>query len=359
MPGYATVPLQQEAINVAACQMMSVNTDPANPEAGKSANLEHMLEFCDLASGFGGPKQLVVFPEFGLTGYNTFWTREEWLRIAIHVPGPEIDRLAKRAKELNCHIAFQAHTQEKDWPGHFIPCSLLISPTDGLIHTHWKAYKDFPGMGLEYGTTTHAVLDKFVKKYGYEKVWPVARTPIGNIGTYVCSEGFAPETARALAFNGAEVLCRSIAGGGRSLGAGKMGLQFRADCAASSCWGIYANRCTIRGVGSMGGGSSMIVDPNGQVVAEAIDAGEQIVAGTIPISAHRKTHFVPNIPTEIYQIVLEQHPGQFPPNLYADCLPKDYDDAHAWSLKHKRDDRPMNFTPVDRGEWDAIRKKAG
>lgn len=355
MPGYATVPLQQEAINVAAIQMNTVNIDPNKPEAGKTANLEHMLRFCELAVGFGGPKQLLVFPEFTLTGYNTFWTREEWSRIAIMVPGPETDCISQKAKELNCFIAFGSHTQERDWPGHFFNCSVLVSPTDGVIHTHWKAYKDFPGMGLEYGTTTHAVLDKFVQKYGWEKVWPVARTPIGNIATFICSEGFAPETARAFAFNGAEILCRSIAGGGPSLGSGKLMLQFRADCAYSQCWGIYANRCTIRGIGSMGGGGSMIVDPNGHVVAEANDSGEQVVAGTIPISVHRKSHFPPNIPTEIYAAVYEQHPGQFPPNLYADYLPKDYDDARAWSLKHRRDDRPSNFTVASRGEWDSIR----
>ncbi|MFC1972300.1 nitrilase-related carbon-nitrogen hydrolase [Chloroflexota bacterium] len=344
MPGYETVPLEHEGISVAAVQMNSINIDPKNPEAGKTRNLEYMLRFCDIASMFGGPKQLLVFPEFSITGHDTFWTREEWKRIAIMVPGPETDLIAQKAKELNCYIAIGAHTQDRDWPGHFFNCSVLISPTAGVIHTHWKAYHGFPGVGLEYATDVHSVLDKFIEKYGWDGAWPVAKTPIGNIATYICSEGFAPETSRMFAFNGAEIICRCISGGGPDSSNGRFRLQFRADCAANQVYGIYANKCTRRGIGSMGGGGSMIVDPNGTILAQSQDAGEQVISATIPISLHRNTHYLPNIKTEVYAPMYERHSGQFPPNLYIDYLPNDYEDAKQWAYKHQRDDRPNRFT---------------
>ncbi len=354
MQGYETVPLDYEGINVAAVQMNSINIDPRNPEAGKTRNLDYLLRFCDIAVMFGGPKQLLVFPEFAITGHNTFWTREQWSRIAIMVPGPETERIAQKAKQLNCYISFGAHTQDRDWPGHFFNCTVLVSPKEGVIHTHWKAYTGFAGMGLEYATDVHTVLDKFVEKYGWDAVWPVARTPIGNIATYICSEGFAPETARMFAFNGAEIICRSISGGGPDNQSGRFMTQFRGDCAANQVYGIYANKCTRRGIGSMGGGGSMIVGPSGEVIAQAQDAGEQVVVATIPISVHRKSHFLPNIKTELYAPVYQQHPGQYPANMYADYLPKDYDDAHQWALKHQRDDRPSRYTIPPRENPDEI-----
>ena len=344
MPGYDTVPLEYEGINVAAIQMNAINVDVRNPEAAKTRNLEYMLRFCDIAFMFGPPKQLLVFPEFSITGYNTYWTREDWKRIAIMVPGPETDRIAQKAKELNCYISFGSHTQDRDWPGHYFNCSVLVSPTEGVIHTHWKAYNGFAGMGLEYATDVHTMLDKFVAKYGWEAVWPVAKTSIGNLATYICSEGFAPETSRMFAFNGAEILCRSISGGGPDNQLGKHIIQFRADCAANQVYGIFANKCTTRGIGSMGGGNSMIVGPWGEVISQAQDAGEQVVAATIPISLHRHTHYLPNIKTELYAPMYEQHPGQFPANMYDKYLPRDYDEAKEWALKHKRDDRPSKFT---------------
>ena len=346
MPGYDTTPLEYEGINVGAVQMNSINIDPKDPETGKQRNLEYLLRFCDVACTWGGPKQLLVFPEFCITGHDIYWTREEWSRIALTVPGPETDRIAQKAKELNCYIAFGSHTKHPDWPGHFINTSLLVSPAEGLIHTHWKAYSGFPGIGMEYATDVHSVLDKYVEKYGWDAVWPVARTPIGNLGIYICSEGFAPETSRMFAFNGAEILCRCFSGGDPDTRNGRFRIQFRADCAANQVYGIYANKCTPRGIGSMGGGGSMIVDPNGNILAEAQDADEQVVSASIPISWHRNTHFLPSIKTEVYAPFYQRHYGEFPPNLYTDYLPKDFDDAKQWSLKHKTDDRPSFWSTL-------------
>jgi hypothetical protein len=75
---------------------------------------------------------------------------------------------------------------------------------------------------------------------------------------------------------------------------------------------------------------------------------KKLVAATIPISLHRNTYYLPNIKTELYAPMYEQHPGQFPPNLYDEYLPQGLDEAKQWALKHKRDDRPLNFTEPTR-----------
>lgn len=353
--GYDVVPLEYDEIVVAAVQMNAGPVDPNDPEPGIQRNLERMLYLCDAATAWppefgGGPLKLIAFPEFTLSGYDTTWTREDWLRIATMVPGPETEAIGQKAKELDCYIEFANYTQDPDWPGHFFNTSIIVSPEGEVIHQHWKAYAGFPGIGIEYATTVHDVLDEFVERYGWEAVWPVARTPIGNIATFVCSEGFAPETARAFAFNGAEILVRSIGGGAYNYGPGVGDCRLRmiSDCAASGVYGVYANggpAITMAGKGvaeNVCGGGTMIIDPSGRILKQAEDSREQIIKASIPIASFRTKHSIPNIRTEIYVPILEQHPGLCPPNLYTlyeeeyGELPPDIGAAGQWSLKHAR-----------------------
>lgn len=59
---------------------------------------------------------------------------------------------------------------------HYFSASVIVGPQGTVIHKHWKAIRD-PGR-LEYATTVHDVLDEFVERYGWDAVWPVARTAL-------------------------------------------------------------------------------------------------------------------------------------------------------------------------------------
>lgn len=351
--GYEVVPLVKDWINVAAVQMNPKGVDTSTPATIKKSvkeNVDHMLELCDAAFYWPpGHKDLLVFPEFSLTGFEVYWTRADWLNIAISVPGPETERIGEKAKALNCYIAFGAHTTDPDWPGHFFNCSVIIGPDGEVILTHWKAYGGFPGIGIEYSTTVHDVLDEFVDRYGWDAVWPVARTPIGNLSSMICSESFAPETARAFAFNGMEILIRCIAGAGPGLTGydpGKHIIQFQAQCAASGVYGVSSNCGAWKTPGRLtetaGGGGSVIVGPDGRILVQALDTREQVITASIPIAHLRARHRIPNIRTELYVPGYEQHPGQYPPNLYTlyedeyGYLPPDIGEARRWSLEHAR-----------------------
>ncbi len=316
-PNYDVVPLEYDDIGVAAVQMNPDvwGVDPKNPKKVQRENLDKMLLMCDMAkqqagmapTGMGNLK-LIVFPEFTITGYSPDWTRDEWQNVAMEAPGEYTEIIGKKAKELDSYIAFASHIKEpKDWPGHYFNTSMIVAPSGELIHKHWKAYR--PNGGFEWATTVHDVLDRFVEMYGWDAVWPVARTPIGNLATYICSEGFAPESARAFAFKGAEILCRCIAGGGQELRYGKYVKLFIADCAASAVYGVYANGLN---------GCSMIVDPLGRIMNQAQDAREIVIYDSIPIASFRAKHEKPFIRTEIYVPALTESPGRFPPNMYSD-----------------------------------------
>ncbi len=336
LPNYEVVPLRSDTIGVAACQMNpNRNVDPNNPKKVQRENLDKVLLMCDIAQRSAGmfpmgpPKvDLLVFPEFTFVGSNSEWTTDDWLKVAIEVPGEETEIIGKKAKELDAYIVLQVHTQNpKDWPGHYFNETIIIDPKGEVISRHWKVYRINCGVFSWY-TTVHDVLDKFVEMYGWDALWPVARTDIGNLSSYVCSGGFAPETARAFAFKGAEILCRCFGGGGHDLSGGKYRLQFQSECSSSLLWGIYANS---------GNGGSMIVDYLGRVLNEIMDNREAVVFDRIPIASYRAEHALPSIRTEIYVPALTMNPGQFPPNMYSDYgPPRDRDEAFKICKEHAR-----------------------
>ncbi|MFC1969267.1 nitrilase-related carbon-nitrogen hydrolase [Chloroflexota bacterium] len=360
--GYDTVPLDCEEVTVAAMQMVKVPVDVNNPGPGIQQNVDIMLDMCDEAYHDYGAR-LAVFNEFTLTGFGFNWTREQWLNgNAIMVPGPETEEITDFAREHDMYIAFASHFQQPDWPGHFFNGAIIIGPS-GVILTHWKAYWGYPGIGMEYSTTVSDVLDEFVKRHGWDAVWPVARTPIGNLSAYVCSEAFfnAGEIERVYSNKGAEILCRMFGGSGWGNWGGRMKHVFIGACAMNMVWGVDGNGGRDTGpddpANSMSG-SSMIVDPLGNIVAMSPTIRKDIVTWTIPIAEFRteanrydKFHN-PNTPASFYRGGLRtelfvpeylQHPNQFPPNLLTEYqkkhkgqLPPDFCTSREWYLEHQR-----------------------
>ena len=342
LPNYGVVPLRSDEIIVTAIQLPIRPVDPKNPKKGIKENLEYLLQSIDLVHTRPPVRRdLIAFPEFALQGMNIEWTREDWLRIAIEVPGEELERVGEKAKEYGSYIVLHCHTKDKDWPGHYFSTSLIVGPAGKVIHKHWKAH--FTTAPTEYPTTVHDVLDEFVKRYGWDAVWPVAKTDIGNIATFVCSEGFQPETARAYAFKGAEILVRCISSS-RYIhtvgwpGVGDSRITMRAYCIENDVYGVYADSA-VGGQGegmSIGAGHSMIIDNYGRILKEAEVSTGTAIDEQIPIALFRKHHSIPRLRKELYDRVYAEYIGNFPPNLYSEYLPKNYGDAVRWWHKKAR-----------------------
>ena len=334
LPNYEVVPLRSDEITVAAVQPRMKQVDPKNPKPVLRENLEHISLLVDLAQ-VRGHVDLVCFIEFVLQGSAIrFWTREDFLRLAIELPGEESEFIGKKAKEYDCYIVVAGYTKDKDWPGHFFNCVFIVSPTGKIIHKHWKAHFN-PGF-LEYATTAHDVLDEFVKRYGWDAVWPVARTDIGNIAPSVCSEGMLPETARVYAFKGAEIFVRLMTGGGattggRPPGVGDPRIVMQAQCMSNDIYGIYTNNAYgVTGdyaIEEMGGGFTMIIDNRGTILQQAESLHETLILATIPIASFRRRHSIPVLRQELYAPAYAEYEGKYPPNMYSEYLPKDHWDA--------------------------------
>lgn len=286
LPGeYTAVCCQQEVWNAADRETVE-------------RNLTHMLEMVDWAiEGYlthGSPVKLIVFPELALHGAAGYsWSEQR--RVACEIPGPETDRIAAKAREHGVYIV-AGSLVERDPDGKGVFNTLVMLDPDGdLALRYRKVNVWYP---LEPALSP---VDLLPDGYDLEAnpLFPVARTPIGNIGGFVCYDGFFPEVTRQLAHNGAEIFARASAYMD-PWGTGPTGI-----CAVSDRMRSMENMAYT--VSAQQGstlassppyswaGQSVIVDFEGRVLAEA-GAGEQILKA--PISAHRVRDFRRSVLTQ-------------------------------------------------------------
>ena len=236
---YERVPLRKDSLRVTAVQsIMRAVRDTANPEREMKANLDHMLDLIDRANGFPGPQGLVCFHEQPIMGWNP-WTREEVLRVAIEIPGPETEALGKKAREYGCYITFGTYAKDPDWPGHLLLNGVLIGPEGNVVANHWKTnnIRGFiPGWDI-FTTGIYDVLDRYREMYGEDAVLQVARTDIGNISCSITPS--QPDVIRALAMKGLEIRLSSSSGGYSLTGAQTIARHNR-------LWSVVCNQSATR-----------------------------------------------------------------------------------------------------------------
>ena len=324
---YPVAKLRQDAITAAVVQTRVHGVNGANPAPDIRRNLDYFLECIDIAQGYGGRSDLLLFHEFPLTGFAE-WTREQHYRLALEIPGPEVEEVAKKARQYNCYIIFGTYARdERDWPGHILHLMVMVRP-DGSVVKHWKQRNVrgmFPG-AENFTTTIYDVLDEYVERYGQDRVIPVAKTDIGNIA--MSAVQFEPELFRCFALKGAELVCRVATGGFE-------GEDMRLTSYHNSVYTLVCNNSVStqgRTAGffeeeAFGGpGRSAIYGPRGVELAKA-GAFETKRLARIPIAEFRARHRIPDLHMQLYRPVLEQYRERYDHSQYLKYLPKDKRDA--------------------------------
>ncbi|MDD4924174.1 MAG: hypothetical protein PHF74_04990 [Dehalococcoidales bacterium] len=250
-------------------------------------NLDNIISNIKTAAAAGA--QLVVFPECALTGYM-FTSLDEALPYMETIPGLFTDELTKQAEDLNVYII--AGLLEKDGDKHF-NTSVLIGQ-EGIIGKYRKIHLPFLG------------IDRFIDKG--DQPFKVYKTAIGNIGMHICYDCNFPECARVMALLGADILVLPTNWPqGRQRIAEHVVLcrayENKVNFVAANRIGIERNAKFI--------GLSRIIDTRGDIVAAALDDGEQIVYGHVSITEARQK-----------QVIFKA--GEFEINLIADRRPEFY-----------------------------------
>jgi predicted amidohydrolase len=218
--------------------------------------------------------ELVVLPECMNTGY-LFDSADHCRTLAERVPdGPFVRAMSVLAREHNIFIA--SGITEWDPTRERVFNSGILLDRKGQIAIHY--HKQF--------LATH---DQNWFSFG-ERGCPVVDTDIGRIGLLICFDGRIPEIARSLALQGAEIIV-------------DMANFFAMDQA--EMWGparAYENGVWLVAATKAGyersiyyPGGSMIVDPNGRVVAKMpYDRHGVIVANVLPELARDKAIYAGN-----------------------------------------------------------------
>ncbi|MXW46713.1 MAG: hypothetical protein F4109_01770 [Gammaproteobacteria bacterium] len=322
---YERVPLRKDTVRVTAVQsIMRAVRNTQNPGPEMKANLDHMIELIDQANGFGGAQDLVCFHEQPIMGWNP-WTREEVLRVAIEIPGPETEALGKKAREYGCYVTFGAYAKDPDWPGHLLLNGVLIGPKGNVVANHWKTnnIRGFiPGWDI-FTTGIYDVLDRYREMYGEDEVLQVARTDIGNISCSITPR--QPDVIRALAMKGLEIRLSSSSGG-YSL------TEAQVIAGHNRLWSVVCNQSVSPEQPGFpefsGSGDTAIFDPRGTIAARARSVHEEFVRTTIPVAAFRRSRTIPpGVPMEMLQPVYDRYVPRNGPNGQASYLPADGADA--------------------------------
>lgn len=327
---YDVVPLAKPAITLGVVQsrVRSVRVDHLRQDT--KANLDHMLELIDASFHFSPGADILFFHEFPITGFNV-WTREENLKLAIEIPGPETEQISAKARHHGCYIVFGSYARDDDWPNHVLSITTIIGPDGEIVDKHWKARNIkgvFPGVEL-FTTTIYDVLDEYTERYGADAILPVTRTPYGNLVT--SSVQREPELFRAFAMKGGEIFLRTATGGFSPW-----------DIQATAGYnGVYCAVCNNayspdnpKFFADAGSGGTAVYDPRGKLIAEVDTKFETMLPARIPIAQYRERNRQPIVHMDLYRDVFDTYRNAYSPNLFDEYLPTDLYDAKAF-LKDK------------------------
>ena len=226
--------------------------------------------------------KLLVFPEFAHAAPIYATVEELRDRLALPIPNEHTDRYARKARERGLWIQTGTFLEvDARWPGVVFNTTCLIGP-EGLLTRYRKVN---PWLPWELNASPHDLP-------GYdEPLFPVVETEIGHLGVAICYDWLFPETTRALALNGAEVLIRVSAymdPWGATPPMDWWTLFNRARAIENFAYVVAANQ----GASASNyppfswPGGSMIVDFDGRILAQADPGpGEKIVVAPIDLAA--------------------------------------------------------------------------
>ena len=238
----------------------------------RQANLERHQRWVEKARQAG--VQLLVFPELSLTGY---FLKDLVPEIAITLEGPQMKEILGLSKDLD--LVVSAVIEEPDH--RYFNASLYLSNGE-LAHLHRKVY--LPTYGMFDEQRYLAPGDRFRS----------FKTPFGRAGILICEDIWHLSSAYILSLEGVDLIICPSASPGRGvttderLGtAESYNLVCRTYAQFLTTFFLYCNRVGYEDGANFWGGS-MIIGPNGDIVAQEEDADEALVTATLELGEVRR-----------------------------------------------------------------------
>ncbi len=257
-------------LKVAVAQVGSVLFDVAS-------TLLRVGQLCERAAA--GGSRLIVFPEALLGGYpkgldfgavvgsrsdagRTMFAR--YFKAAIACPGAETEMLAEWARRLGLHIV--VGVVERD--GGTLYCSsLLFSPEGGLVAKHRKLMP--------------TAMERLIWGMGDGSTIEVVETEIGRIGMAICWENYMPLYRQHLYEQGVQLWCAPTVDAREMWQTSMRHIAYEGRCfVLSACQRLTKEDWPedLRELGGVIDGRSLIVSPQGSVVAGPMEETGLVVA---------------------------------------------------------------------------------
>ena len=239
----------------------------------------------------GDTVRLVVLPEYFLSGFPQGQSVEEWqARACLQPDGAEYRLLGEVASDNDTWLSGNAYETDNHFPELYFQTSFIIDP-DGECKLRYRRLISM------YSPTPHDVLDRYLEIYGELSLFPVADTDLGRLACVASEEILFPEICRALALNGAEVICHSSSEMGSPRGTPKNTAK-RARAFESLAYIVSANSGGISGLrfpAESTDGHSQVVDFRGRVLAEAGPGDSMCAFAEVDVEALRRTRRKPSM----------------------------------------------------------------
>jgi len=252
---------------------LTVGLAQIDPALGdRDRNLERHREWVQQATVAGA--NLLVFPELSLTGY---FLKDLVPDSAIRLDDPIMGELGALSSDMD--VVLGAVIEEPDH--RYFNASLYFSRGD-LLHLHRKVY--LPTYGMFDEQRYLAPGDRFRSfKTGY-----------GRTGILVCEDIWHLSSAYILSLEGVDMIICPSASPGRGITtderlgtAESYNLVCRTYAQFLTTFFLYCNRVGFEDGANFWGGS-MVIGPNGDIIAQQQDADEALVLASLDLAQVRR-----------------------------------------------------------------------
>jgi N-carbamoyl-D-amino-acid hydrolase len=274
-------------VRVAAAQLGAIQKADTRP-----AVVARMVALMDQAKTRGA--DLVVYPELALTTFFPRWFHEDraeadqWFERAM--PSPATQALFDRARHHG--IAFHLGFAELTPQGRHFNAAILVGKDGAIAGKYRKVH--LPGHAEHDPARSHQHLEKRYFEPG-DLGFPVFRMLGGILGMCICNDRRWPETYRVMGLQGVEMIVlgyntpsvnsqRNAEAGDQRIFHHKLSLQSGAY--QNSCWVVAVAKAGVEDGHPMFA-NSVIVDPDGHIVAESRTEGDELLVHDCDLDATR------------------------------------------------------------------------
>ena len=274
-------------INIAAAQM-----GPIQRADSRAAVVMRMIALLDEAKRKGA--DLIIYPELALTTFFPRWYMEDQAEVDTWfektMPNEAVQPLFDRAAQHG--IAMYLGYAELTPDGHHYNTAVLTDRNSTIIGKYRKVH--LPGHDEFEPARSHQHLEKRYFEPG-DLGFPVWRNLGGIIGMAICNDRRWPETYRVMGLQDVELVLigyntpsvnslKSAEGLQQRLLHNRLSAQ--AGAHQNSCWVVAVAKAGVEDGHHLIGGS-LIVNPDGEIVAEAATEGDEVLVVPCDLDATR------------------------------------------------------------------------